>query len=112
RGRYKRSPLARTKALPCINRGRSGQRLFPSRRGVPSPRPMPRSKRASVMTLDEALLAGIVAHPEDPAARLVSADWLEGRGAPRAGYLRAQAGLIRHREDPAARLRLQSEVGR
>ena len=46
------------------------------------------------MTQDEAFLAGIVAHPEDPAARLVYADWLEDRGDPRAGYLRAQAGRI------------------
>jgi uncharacterized protein (TIGR02996 family) len=62
------------------------------------------------MTQDEAFIADILAHPEEPELRLIYADWLEEQGDWRAEYLRLQATLIQHRDDPAALLPLQERL--
>jgi uncharacterized protein (TIGR02996 family) len=59
---------------------------------------------------NEAFIADIVAHPEDPSVRLIYADWLEEHGDPRADYLRTQAELIRHRENPELRQQFQERL--
>jgi uncharacterized protein (TIGR02996 family) len=48
-------------------------------------------RRVSAVTDDEAFIRAIVAAPGDDAPRLVYADWLDERGDPRGGYLRAEA---------------------
>jgi len=40
------------------------------------------------MTPDQTFLQDIIAHPDDPAPRLIFADWLEERGDPRSAFLR------------------------
>lgn len=45
----------------------------------------------AVQAQDEAFIADIVAHPEDPALRLIYADWLEDHDELRAAFLRREA---------------------
>lgn len=61
------------------------------------------------MNQDEAFIADIVAHPEDPSLRLIYADWLEEHGDPRAEYLRlhAQASQASDAERPSIQTRLR-----
>jgi uncharacterized protein (TIGR02996 family) len=50
------------------------------------------------LSLDSAILADVVAHPEDDAPRLVLADWLDDHGqSDRAAFIRVQVELARAR---------------
>jgi uncharacterized protein (TIGR02996 family) len=54
---------------------------------------------------EQAFLAAIRDAPDDTTARLVYADWLEERGHPGAGYLRAEVALAQATPDEAAGIR-------
>jgi uncharacterized protein (TIGR02996 family) len=62
------------------------------------------------MTPDEAFIRAILADPDDPAARLVYADWLDEQDDPRGEFLRAEARLAAISEDDAARSALTARL--
>jgi uncharacterized protein (TIGR02996 family) len=66
------------------------------------------------MSEEDAFIRAILAAPEDPAPRLVYADWLEERGDPRGEYLRltvADGALNAARPAPEAEVRLKELRG-
>jgi uncharacterized protein (TIGR02996 family) len=61
------------------------------------------------MTDRDALLAAVVAHPDDDTPRLVFADWLDDHGEPdRAEFIRAQCQLATTAPDDASRASLEA----
>src|SRR3954452_16707488 len=56
------------------------------------------------MNHEDAFVQSVLAHPDDDAARLVFADWLDDPGQPeRAAFIRAQVRLAMMDEDDPAR---------
>jgi uncharacterized protein (TIGR02996 family) len=62
------------------------------------------------MTQDEAFLADIEANPNEPALRLIYADWLTEQGDPRGAYLRAEAELAALPADDGRRKKAQKRL--
>jgi uncharacterized protein (TIGR02996 family) len=56
---------------------------------------------------EEALIQHILANPQDDAARLVYADWLEERSDPRAEFMRTEVNLARAAPDSAEQIALE-----
>jgi uncharacterized protein (TIGR02996 family) len=59
---------------------------------------------------DEAFIQAILAEPDDPALRLIYADWLDERDDPRGEFLRAEARLAALAPDDNARPRLAARL--
>ncbi|MEK6239183.1 MAG: TIGR02996 domain-containing protein, partial [Planctomycetales bacterium] len=64
------------------------------------------------MDSQSAFLREIIDAPEDDAPRLIYADWLEERGDPKAGFIRAQCQLAHmNPDDPGRSVLLHREQG-
>lgn len=59
------------------------------------------------MSIGDAFLHEILAHPDDDAPRLIYADWLDEHGDPRGEFIRVQCALAELGEDDPRRLPLE-----